>query len=181
MNSAVRLSNSKVLVSELDATNSTLTLTSQYVGDSMVTVFMLDDPTIKDVFQVSVSSIMKPISPISLHLGDKMQFENAAGSTKTLSGLWSSEAPGIASVDSTGHVETRGVGTTNIKYEADNQLLKARVVVQKVSRIEPQEYLTISNYERSKHFSSEYEIPLDLYTESNEKLPEIKADESHLI
>jgi hypothetical protein len=72
MNSAVRLSNSKVLVSELDATNSTLTLTSQYVGDTMVTVYMLDDPTIKDVFQVSVSSIMKPISPITLHLGDKM-------------------------------------------------------------------------------------------------------------
>jgi hypothetical protein len=34
----------------MDSSNSTLSLTSQYVGDTMVTVYMLDDPMLKDVF-----------------------------------------------------------------------------------------------------------------------------------
>ena len=69
------VSNSRVLSASLENRNSTLRIHSQYVGDTIIKVFLTKNPSVKDILKVSVSSVMKPVSPINLHLGGEIQFE----------------------------------------------------------------------------------------------------------
>lgn len=44
-------------------------------GECNVKVFLTEDPSIYDVFQVKVSSLLQPSSPVSLHQGAAVSFK----------------------------------------------------------------------------------------------------------
>lgn len=147
----------------------------------MVTVYMIDEPMVKDVFQVTVSSIMKPVSPITLLVGDTMEFEHVQG--QKTDGNWRAEQPTVLQVDKAGRVETLKEGDSIVRYEQDNTVLNAKVKVRMVRKIESEETPIVSNYDRDGDFRAEYVIPLKLYTDiaGNEELPGVADEEKHLI
>jgi len=58
----------------LDHFNQTLTLTSQGSGDCNIMIYLEDHPHIFDIIRVRVSSIVKPLSPVLLHVGGEVDF-----------------------------------------------------------------------------------------------------------
>ena len=105
INVGLEVSNSRVVQASLENKNSTLKIRSQYVGDTIVKVFLLNKPEIKDIFLVEVSSVMKPVSPLVLHIGGEAQFETTHNSPAGTSGTWSAENPSIMQVDDRGKVK----------------------------------------------------------------------------
>lgn len=101
------LSHPRVVSAQLDQFNQTLTLTSQGSGECNVVVYLVDHPHIFDVIRVKVSSIVKPLSPVHLHLGggvsfkvydssDAQQFESSPQSQR-----WSSSNPSVLQINPT--------------------------------------------------------------------------------
>jgi len=58
-----------VLSASLDAFNSSISLKAEGSGECNVLVYLLKAPHIFDVFKVRVSSVVKPYSPVQVHLG----------------------------------------------------------------------------------------------------------------
>ena len=75
------LSHPRVVQVELDHFNQTITLVSQGSGDCNIVLYMADRPHIFDVIRVRVCSIVKPLSPVSLHLGGEVEFRVASTET----------------------------------------------------------------------------------------------------
>jgi hypothetical protein len=44
-------------------------------GDCNIVVFLQDNPMIMDVVRVRVSSVVRPLSPVYLHLGGTVEFK----------------------------------------------------------------------------------------------------------
>lgn len=72
------LSHPRVVSVELDYFNQTITLTGQGSGDCNIVLYMADRPHIFDVIRVRVCSIVKPLSPVYLHLGGEVEFRVAS-------------------------------------------------------------------------------------------------------
>lgn len=71
----VVMSHPRVVSASLDQFNQTLTLTSQGSGECNVVLYLEDHPQIFDVLRIKVSSVVKPLSPVSLHLGGNVDFK----------------------------------------------------------------------------------------------------------
>jgi len=67
---------------ELDHFNQTITLTGQGSGDCNIVLYMADRPHIFDIIRVRVCSIVKPLSPVFLHLGGEVDFRVASTEQK---------------------------------------------------------------------------------------------------
>jgi hypothetical protein len=70
INLGIELSHPRVVTASLDDFNQTLILKASGSGDCNVIVYLLSNPSlIYDVFRVKVTSIVKPPSPVSIHVG----------------------------------------------------------------------------------------------------------------
>ena len=80
-----------MLSASLDAFNSSISLKAEGSGECNVVVYLLKAPHIFDVFKVRVSSVVKPYSPVQVHLGGTVQFKVMDAVATEAS--WSSAAP----------------------------------------------------------------------------------------
>jgi hypothetical protein len=69
------LSHPVVVRAELGEYNSSLKLEAVGSGECNVVVYLLSNPLIYDVFKVRVTSIVKPHSPVHLHVGGQVSFK----------------------------------------------------------------------------------------------------------
>jgi hypothetical protein len=67
-------SHPRVVSVQLDHYNQTMTLVSLGSGDCNVVLYLVDRQYIFDVIRVRVSSIVKPLSPVFLHVGGEVAF-----------------------------------------------------------------------------------------------------------
>jgi hypothetical protein len=72
---AYSLSHPKVVSVEVDSFGQTLTLNTQGQGDCIIVVYLESNPSIFDVVRVRVSSIVRPLSPVILHVGSVVNFK----------------------------------------------------------------------------------------------------------
>lgn len=161
----LEVSNSRVVQAVLENRNTTLKIRSQYVGDTLVKVFLNNNPLVKDLILVSVSSVMKPVAPVYLNLGGEVQFQTTHSTPAGVSGLWTAENPNIVSVDSDGNVKSLQEGETFVHYKEKNMDLKSLVVVNKIKGIELASGAPshITNYEKHSSYQDSYRVPLKLY------------------
>ena len=64
-----------MVTAELDRYNSKLTLQSQGSGECNVVLYLIENPSIFDVFKVKVATLVQPGSPVHLHLGSEVNFK----------------------------------------------------------------------------------------------------------
>jgi hypothetical protein len=65
----IELSHPKVVSARLDQYNSTIIMNAEGSGECNVLVYLIKNPQIYDVFRVRVSSVVKPYSPVHVHVG----------------------------------------------------------------------------------------------------------------
>ena len=185
INVVAEVSDTRVLQATLEKQNSTLHLRSQYIGTSLVKLYMLNDHTIKDVFQVTVSSAMRPYSPLILHLGGEAHFQTTHASPAGTKGDWSVDDSNIATVDSTGRVVAHREGETDIHYKEKSIALKSHIVVQKVRFVDvaAESPYDITNYEDNQYYRIRYVIPLLLFydRERRREFPRLMGDDGQLV
>ena len=165
---SIEVSNSRVLQASLENRNTTLKIHSQYVGDTIVKVFLTNNPSVKDLIKVSVSSVMKPVSPINLHLGGEIQFETTHSTPAGVTGTWASENSNIVDVSDRGYARSLQEGDTYVHYREKSMDLKSLVVINKVKAIElgHDAPTLITNYEKHPSFRETYRIPVRLFADS---------------
>lgn len=172
----VEVSNSRVLQASLENRNNTLRIYSQYVGDTIVKVFLHKNPKVKDVLKISVNSVMKPVSPVFLHLGGEVQFETTHSTPAGVVGVWNTENPTILSVNDKGSAKSLQEGDTYVHYREKSMDLKSLVSVNRVKAVElghdaPR---LITNYEKHPNFRDKYKVPIRLFADL-EKLKEFRV------
>jgi len=52
-----------------------LTIDAQGSGDCSILIYLENNPMIFDVIKVKVSSIVRPLSPVHLHIGGEVEFK----------------------------------------------------------------------------------------------------------
>lgn len=97
------VSHPKVVQVQIDAVKQTLTIVSQGSGECNIKLYLEDKPMVFDVFKVKVSSLVRPYSPVQLHVGGKVEFRvvdpeisNAKGSPSI---NWKSSEPSILQIE----------------------------------------------------------------------------------
>lgn len=65
----IELSHPRVVSAQLDKYNQTIMMRAEGSGESNVVVYLLKHPHIYDLFRVRVSTVVKPYSPVYLHVG----------------------------------------------------------------------------------------------------------------
>ena len=68
------ISHPKVVSVYIDELSQTLTIKSQGSGECNILIYLVNRPQIFDVVKVRVSSIVRPLSPVYLHLGGEVNF-----------------------------------------------------------------------------------------------------------
>jgi hypothetical protein len=71
----IELSHPVVVRAVLQDNNTTLRLEAGGSGECNVIVYLLNNPMIYDVFKVRVTSVVKPSSPVQLHVGGQITFK----------------------------------------------------------------------------------------------------------
>ena len=71
----IELSHPRVVTASLDDLNSTIILKAEGSGESNVVLYLLKNPSVYDVFRVRVSSVVKPPSPVQVHVGGEIKFK----------------------------------------------------------------------------------------------------------
>lgn len=69
------MSHPKVLQIHIDEMTQTLTINAQGSGDCSILVYLENNPLVFDVIKVRVSSIVRPLSPVFLHVGGQVEFK----------------------------------------------------------------------------------------------------------
>eukprot|EP00742_Colponemidia_sp_Colp-10_P011088 GILJ01012272.1.p1 GENE.GILJ01012272.1~~GILJ01012272.1.p1 ORF type:complete len:1880 (+),score=353.95 GILJ01012272.1:536-5641(+) len=88
------------------------------VGGTMLQVSLQDAPHIRDIFKVEVQTVVRPESPLVLHLGGHVKFKTSADATFVSSaGRWFSENVSILRMHSkTGDAEALQTGKTTVHF-----------------------------------------------------------------
>lgn len=69
------VSHPKVVNVEIDSFTQTMSLVTQGQGDCNILVYLENHPEIYDIIRVRVSSIVRPLSPVTLHVGGVVNFK----------------------------------------------------------------------------------------------------------
>lgn len=69
------LSHPRVVSASLDQYNSSIALRAEGSGECNVIVYLVKQPHIYDIFKVRVSSVVKPHSPVQVHVGADIKFK----------------------------------------------------------------------------------------------------------
>lgn len=78
-----------------------MTLRASGSGECNVKIYLINNPHNYDIFKVRVTSVVKPYSPVFLHVGGQVSFkimENSDYSTKDTT-IWSSNNPSVLGID----------------------------------------------------------------------------------
>ena len=185
MDVGLQNSNSKVVSASLEERNSTLVIRSQYVGDAIIKVYLNNDPRVRDLISIRVSSVMKPVAPVSLHLGGEVQFETSHNSPAGVKGQWSVEDSSVLSIQDTGKAKASQEGQTYVHYTERSMDLKSLVRVFKVRNAELSSYSPqeITNYENHPSYSEKYRVPVKLFmdSEGTKEMPKLSDEEKRLV
>jgi hypothetical protein len=102
----IELSHPKVVTAKLEDYNSTLSLTAHGNGECNIVVYLTDKPEIYDVFKVRVTQLVRPESPVYVHVGGEVTFDviddDSQGVSSDSSGFkptWSSSSPAILDIN----------------------------------------------------------------------------------
>lgn len=172
IDTVLEVSNGRVLQASLESKNTVLRMRSQYVGNTIVKVYLKSNPDIKDVFEVRVSSVMRPIAPVILHLGGEVQFQ-PTHTPSIASGQWSVENPSILSISDRGYAKSISEGETYVHYVEKSLDLKSLVQVSRIKGVAlaADAPTIISNYEKNTYYREKYVIPIKLYLDAEKKRP----------
>ena len=101
-------------------------------GECNVIIYLVKQPHIYDVFRVRVSSVVKPYSPVYLHVGGQVAFkimdQNSAdyGNKKDSTAVWSSNNPSVLDINqATG--EARGLQEGRAEILLSNHISAASI------------------------------------------------------
>lgn len=72
---AIELSHPRVVTANLNSINSSISLKAEGSGECNVLVYLVKSPHIYDIFKVRVSSVVKPYSPVQVHVGAQIKFK----------------------------------------------------------------------------------------------------------
>ena len=119
---AFSLSHPKVVNVEIDSFTQTLSLKSQGQGDCNIFVYLESNPSIFDVLRVRVQSIVRPLSPVILHVGGVVNFKvinpddgNSEFEETRQGAQWLSGDNSVLTIDSdTGRAYGRSEGRTEV-------------------------------------------------------------------
>lgn len=107
-------------------------------GECNVIIYLVKQPQIYDVYRVRVSSVVKPYSPVNLHVGGHVSFkimdQNAAdySTKKDSTAVWSSNNPSVLDINqATG--EARGLSEGRAEILLSNHISAASIA--QVSRV----------------------------------------------
>jgi len=90
------LSHPRVLSAFLNEFNSSLQLKAEGSGECNVVVYLLKQPQIYDIFKVRVQSVVKPHSPVNVHVGGEISFKIMNDNQQVAASddiVWSSSNP----------------------------------------------------------------------------------------
>lgn len=90
------LSHPRVLSASLNEFNSSLQLKAEGSGECNVVVYLLKQPQIYDIFKVRVQSVVKPHSPVNVHVGGEISFKIMNDNQQVAASddiVWSSSNP----------------------------------------------------------------------------------------
>lgn len=196
INLGFSLSHPRVLQVHIDEMSQTLTIEAQGSGECNVFVYLLSNPSIFDVFKVRVSSILRPLSPVNLHIGGSVSFavmnpDDQAGADSSRQGMnWKSSDPSILQVGSTNGKGT-GMGEGRVEVSLQNYINAASIVhVGKIAfgQIEQKSALTLNTDEtmvQSNKFlpPEDLRVRVKLYLSKNgeELMPTTQYDDVTLI
>jgi nuclear pore complex protein Nup210 len=185
INTALEVSDSRVVHAVLEKSNSTLHLRTQYVGSTLVKVYLIDRPEVYDLFQVTVSSVMKPMSPLHLNLGGEATFQTTHIVPAGERGHWAVDNPHILSINNQGMVKGISEGDAQVIYTEKGMELKSSVSVSRVQLIEvsPEGPSEVSNYEQHSSFRTVYKLPLLMYFDKqrNRPVPRLSDEDRTLV
>jgi hypothetical protein len=91
-----------VLSASLENMNSTISMKAEGSGECNVVVYLVKSPHIFDTFKVRVSSVVKPNSPVQVHVGAVIKFkimEQSEIMTPTEQLLWSSNNHSVIDIN----------------------------------------------------------------------------------
>ena len=95
----VILSHPRVVSVTLGEYNQSLFLESHGSGECNIKVYLENSPQIFDVFHVKVSSVVRPSSPVRIHVGGHVDFMVQKSATDTVSPNWTSSDPNILLIE----------------------------------------------------------------------------------
>jgi hypothetical protein len=103
---AVELSHPRVVSVQLDEFNQTLQMKAEGTGECNVKVYLVKYPHVYDIFRVRVQSIVKPYSPVNVHVGASIKFKimdntpnDVTTSQSKMDVIWGSSNPQIIDIN----------------------------------------------------------------------------------
>ena len=138
-------------------------------GVSLVSVYLLENPAIYDIFLVVVGTIITPSSPVNVHEGGHVHFTVTSNFVNDVRNKWNSDNPRVADIDPlSGRVVALREGKANIQFSDTIQYV-SKVNVFKINKFllegpTPK----ISNYNSNLNYRSEYEIPFRVLSNDQE-------------
>lgn len=123
------LSHPRVINAYLDEYNQTLVLSASGSGDCNIKIYLTNAPHIYDIFRIRVTSVVKPASPVNLHVGGQVTFKimDASEYGPKEGGIWSSGNPSVLDINSiTG--EARGQSEGKVDVLLSNHINAASIV-----------------------------------------------------
>ncbi len=97
----IELSHPRVLSASLKEFNSSIILKAEGSGECNVVVYLLKQPQIYDIFKVRVQSVVKPHSPVNVHVGGEISFKIMNEDQQITSDdiIWSSSNPSVLDIN----------------------------------------------------------------------------------
>lgn len=115
------LSHPRVLHVHIDEMTQVMTIDAHGSGDCAIFLYLENNPNIFDVIRVKVSSIVRPLSPVYLHVGGEVVFKvtNPDDSNSIDSGSsnlsWKSNSPKVLSIgEGSGRAQGLGEGRADV-------------------------------------------------------------------
>lgn len=117
----------------LDNFNQTLSLRAEGSGECNLKVYLVKYPHIYDIFKVRVSSVVKPQSPVHLHIGGEVKFKVMDSNTEIKSEtgglIWSTNNPSILEINQvTGEAKASGGKEGRAEILLSNHINAASIV-----------------------------------------------------
>ena len=186
----LKLSNPRIVEAQLDPLNQTINLRSVSAGECNIVIYLLEDPTIYDVFRVRVATLIQPSSPAQLHVGSRVHFKLidyqnnlAEGQLPGHAGnTWSSSNVSVIEINhGTGEAVAREEGEAAVKYSNGMQA-ETVVRVAKVARVElAQANVMLSVEDRPEHGGARVRLRMFLRDQQEEMLPIYQYEGVNLI
>jgi hypothetical protein len=155
----VILSHPRVVTAKLGEFNQSLLLESHGSGECNIKVYLQAYPHIFDIFHVKVSSVVRPSSPVSLHVGGYVDYHVQKSSADNEKTSWTSSNPNIIKIEA---VTGKAIAQTTGRAEIFLNTYSSAASIVYVSEVQ--------------HGQIEQNIPLVLKTDNTKtRIPELRV------